>query len=217
MLHDVIDMVGQLGSAGIVAMAFVLAFAESAVFLDLVVPGEVGLVLAGAAAAEAGAPLWLLVAASAIGAVAGDSIGYWIGRRVGVSHLTARRWWRRHLAKRVDRAQRWFERRGGLAVAGARWVGALRAVVPVVAGTARMPYRRLVAWDAPSSAVWSAVVLTVGYTVGRRAADFVDRAGSVVSLVFVGFVVLVVWWRRRRGARPPVWSRHRAPSSWSNT
>jgi len=114
---------------------------------------------------------------AALGAVAGDSVSFWLGRRFGTDVIDRWRWVKRRWAPSLRRAQHHFERRGGLSVAVARWVGALRAVVPVVAGTAGMPYRTLLVWDAPSALGWSAVVATLGFALGDDIASVVDRLG----------------------------------------
>jgi membrane protein DedA with SNARE-associated domain len=200
-VEDLIRTVGDAGTPALVALAFALVFAESAILLDLFVPGEVGLVLVGAAAADAGAPLWLVIVAAALGALAGDSAGFWIGRRFGQPIVRRWRWSRKILQPKLDAASAHFERRGGWAVSGARWVGALRAVVPVVAGAARRSYGWFAAWDAPSCVAWAATVALAGYHFGDDVAAAVDRIGLAVSaaaLVVIGAAVLVH--RRRRPA-----------------
>lgn len=177
-----------------------MVFAESAILLDLVVPGEVGLVVAGAAAAQNGTPLLAVIGAAALGALAGDCLGYAIGRRFGEQLVDHWSWTRRRLGPGLEKARAHYERRGGASVAVARWVGALRAVVPVVAGSSGLPLRQLLAWDAPSALAWAAVVASVGFVWGDDAAALVDRVGLVVSLAVVAVVVLVAWQLRRRGA-----------------
>ena len=63
----------------------------------------------------------------------------------------------------------------------ARWVGALRAVVPFVAGIAKMPYRKLLLWDAPAALLWSTAVVIAGFVFGRRITEVIERIGFVVS------------------------------------
>jgi len=183
------------------AAAFFLAFAECALFLDLVVPGEAGMVVAGAAAARADVPLPSMIAAAAAGAIIGDSVSYVIGRRWGLA--VVRRWEpvRRRVEPRVERAEQYFAERGGVAVFLGRFVGVVRGVVPVVAGTARMPYRRFLPWNIAASLVWTGAVMSAGYLLGRNVESLVSRASVVVTGVVVAGVV--IWWvvaRRRRHA-----------------
>ena len=183
------------------AAAFFLAFAECALFLDLVVPGEAGMVVAGAAAARADVPLPSMIAAAAAGAILGDSVSYAIGRRWGLA--VVRRWEpvRRRVEPRVERAEQYFAERGGVAVFLGRFVGVVRGVVPVVAGTARMPYRRFLPWNIAASLVWTGAVMSAGYLLGRNVESLVSRASVVVTGVVVAGVV--IWWvvaRRRRHA-----------------
>ncbi len=77
----------------------------------------------------------LLIAAGAIGSVLGDSFGFFIGHRWGRGLIERWSFTRRHFEPKLDSAEEYFERHGGLAVFVARWVGALRAVF----GTFRPP------------------------------------------------------------------------------
>jgi membrane protein DedA with SNARE-associated domain len=184
-------------------MAVVLAvvFAESAVLLDFFVPGEVGLVVAGAAAAQNDTALPGVIVAATIGAFAGDTVGYGLGRRYGTD-IAERGRLSRWLRPGLERARRHFDRRGAATVGIARFVGALRAVVPVVAGSAQMPYRRFVVWALPAAVIWSALMATIGFVWGDAIAGVIDRAGLVISAVVVTvIVVLLVRSHRRRKGR----------------
>ncbi len=187
------------------AAAFLLAFAECALFMDLVVPGEAGMVVAGAAASRADVPLGTMIAAAAIGAIAGDSASYWAGRRWGMALI--QRWEpvRRRLEPRVERSRDYFARRGGAAVFLGRFVGAVRGVVPAVAGMSAMPYRRFLPWNVLASIVWTSAVVSAGYLLGRNVEKVVSKASLVIAVVVVAGAV--TWWllRRRsqdRAARP---------------
>jgi membrane-associated protein len=199
-MRGLVESAARMGTLVLVALALGLGFGEGAIGLDLVVPGEVGMVFVGAAAAESGTPVVLVIAAGAIGAVAGDSVGWLIGRRYGVRVITHWRPFRR-LMPSVERARSYFERRGGTAVFAARWVGALRGVVPLVAGTAEMRYLRFLAWDAPAAILWTTAVVLLGYHVGDDVADLVDRVGLVASLGVAAVVAAVLLVRHQRGRR----------------
>lgn len=195
----ILDAIAGLGPVVLHLAAFFLAFAECALFMDLVVPGEAGMVVAGAAASRADVPLVTMIAAAAIGAAAGDSVSYWMGRRWGVRLI---RWWeplRRRLEPRVERSQAYFTRRGGAAVFLGRFVGAVRGVVPAVAGMSDMPYRRFLPWNVLASIVWTSAVVSAGYVLGRNVEKIVSRASLVITLVVVG--AAVAWWLVRRRNR----------------
>ncbi len=200
-MQGIVETVARMGAFWLVLLAFGLGVSEGAIGLDLVVPGEVGMVLAGAAAAEADVAIAVLVPPAAIGAVVGDSLGYLLGRRYGTRLLC--RWdrVRRRVEPAIERSTEYFERHGGRAVFIARWVGALRGVVPVAAGIAEMPYRRFLLWDLPAAVLWSTAVISVGWYLGDDVARIVDRIGLGISVVVVLVIVGVVVVRKRMGAR----------------
>jgi membrane protein DedA with SNARE-associated domain len=197
-MRRLIEWAARLGTLGLMGLALGLGFGESAIGLDLVVPGEVGMVFLGAATREADVALPLVILAGAIGAIAGDTFGYFIGRRFGVRIVHRYRWTRRHFEPSVKRAHRYFERRGGPAVFGARWIGALRAVVPLVAGTSAMPLRRFLAWDAAAALLWTTAAVSIGYIFGDDIAGAVDRVGWWISLAALTVLAVVFLVRRRR-------------------
>jgi membrane-associated protein len=200
-MRDLIELAARLGAWALAGIAFGLGFGESAIALDLVVPGEAGMVFIGAAAQDANAPLLGVIAGGAVGAIAGDSFGYFIGRRWGTSLLYRWAWLRRRVEPSVERSHAYFTRRGGVAVFLARWVGALRAVMPVVAGISEMQYPRFLAWDAAAAILWAAVVVSAGFYFGDNIADFIDRIGLLVSLVVVALLIAFLVVYRRRNAR----------------
>jgi membrane protein DedA with SNARE-associated domain len=119
-----------------------------------------------------------------------------LGRRFGAGLVNRWSWSRRRLGPALARAEERFATRGGWAIFGARWVGALRAVVPLVAGSARMPVRRFLAWNAVASVLWASAIISLGYVVGRHVGTSLERVGAAVSVVVVT-VLVVRWWRRR--------------------
>lgn len=205
MATRILDLVGGAGPRGLVLLGFLLAFGESAIGLDLLVPGEVGMVVGGAAAERSGTPLPLFIAVASVGAVGGDCVGFALGRRFGTGVVHRWHWSRRRLGPSLARAEAYYAERGGWSVFGGRWVGMLRAVVPLVAGSARMSWPRFLLWGAPAAVLWVIATTTAGFVFGSSIAELVDRLGLAVSLVVVGIlaaVVLVRRWRRRRSPEP---------------
>ena len=194
----ILDEVGRLGGFLLCLAVFGVSFGESAVLMDFVVPGEVGMVVAGAAAKRNDVSPWLLVIIGTLGAVLGDSFSYVVGRRWGMTLVRRWSWLRRRLEPRFERAHVYFDQHGGRAVFVARWVGALRAIVPAVAGTSEMPYRRFVLWDAVAAVLWVTTMVWLGALLGDDIARVVDRVGTGISLVVVGAILLVLAVRARR-------------------
>lgn len=185
-------------------IAFGLAFGEAAIGLDLIVPGEAGMVVVGAATDRKDMALWSIILAGGAGAAVGDSLSYALGRRYGL-HL-AQRWafTRRHVEPALLAAEARFERHGGAAVAGARWVGALRAVVPAVAGAAKMPFGRFLLWNVPSCMAWAAVTVTLGAVFGEMIVGSVDTVSTAISGVALVIIVALLLRRRRHATRRPL-------------
>ena len=196
MLDSFLADVGGLGLVWLCVLAFGLAFGETAMFMDLLVPGEVGMVVVGAAAAEADLPVPVVIGCATLGAICGDSVSYSLGRRFGRPLIGRFRVVRRRIGPVVDDAERHFAEHGGRSVFFARFVGALRAVVPFVAGIARLRLRTFLAWNAAASVLWAGLVISLGALLGEQVAGRVDQVSTVVSVVVL--VGLGVWWWRRR-------------------
>jgi membrane-associated protein len=179
-----------------------LVFAEAAIFVGFVLPGETAVVLGGVLAASGRLSLaWLLVLV-VIAAIVGDSVGYEVGRHFGPRILRTRPL-RRH-QERLDGARDFLRRRGGMAVFLARFTAFLRAVMPALAGLSEMPYLRFLAFNAAGGLVWGVGVALLGYFAGASYQN-VESAlgrGSAVLLVVLALVALVVWHRSRRGHTP---------------
>jgi membrane-associated protein len=216
MTDAVLSLLDGIAGLPLWALAVVVALAvmaESSLLVGLVVPGDLIVLLA----ASSGGPLHrsaLLVLAVAAGSVAGEAVGYLIGRRWG-GRVRAGRLGRALGEPRWDRAGAVLERHGARAVFGARYVAAVHAVLPVVAGTLRMPPRRFLGWSGAGALSWAAVYVTAGAAAGasfRQAADDL----TVVTLGVVGALALgaaALALRPRRAAGRPTGAGGRAEAA----
>ena len=134
-----------------------VVLSEDALFAGFVIPGETVAVLAGASAKLGHVSLTAVLVVVVVTAVVGDSIGYEVGRHAGARVLRLPFLQKRRA--RLDKAEDFLARRGGSAVFLGRWVAFFRAVMPALAGTARMPYGRFLAWNAAGGLAWGAVVV----------------------------------------------------------
>jgi membrane-associated protein len=179
---------------------FLMTFAETAVPAGFFVPAGVAVAL-GAFLAHQGLLTWEgVLIASALGGMAGDSTGYWLGRR-GAGPVRARpgrlggivRRWERSSA-RVFRAPALFS------VTLARTASFVRTLMPASAGMSGISYPRFLAHEIPGVALWLALYVTVGVVAGEswRVASGMVGGGWAVLLALGGGVAWIVIRRRRR-------------------
>jgi membrane protein DedA with SNARE-associated domain len=169
--------------------------------MGIPLPGEVALVSASLLAATGAVSPWGVGIAAAAGAIIGDSIGYWIGRRGGQAvfdRLGLR--FPKHLGpEKIDRARRTFHRHGVWAVFFGRFVALLRILAGPIAGSMRMPYWKFLLANAGGGVFWAGGTTAVIYFLGRAA----ERWLKDFSWALLGVVVL-------GGAATALVVRHRA-------
>ncbi|MEI2775524.1 MAG: DedA family protein [Tetrasphaera sp.] len=174
-----------------------VVFAEDALFVGFMMPGESAAILGGVSAALGHTSLtWMIVIVCAA-AIVGDSVGFEVGRHLGGRLLENPRLTRHR--PRVDAAQGSLRRRGASAVFLGRWTAFLRALIPALAGAARMPYRTFLAWNAVGGILWGIVMVVAGHLAGasyQRVAHWLGT-GSAVVLALVVVIALTVWHLRR--------------------
>ena len=181
---------------------FVTAFGESFAFLSLLFPGTTVLIAAGTLMSAGTLPYGPVLIGAVAGAVLGDSVSFWIGRRFGGA--IARLWPFSRNPDLLPRGIRFFERHGGKSVFIGRFFGPIRAVIPLAAGIMRMPRIRFWFANVTSAIVWAPMLLLVGDAVGQ-AGDRLIGSANTVLLVFGGltlFGIAGVAWAVLRSVRP---------------
>ena len=183
---------------------FVTAFGESFAFISLLFPGTTVLIAAGALMSAGTLPYAPVLIGAAAGAVLGDSISYWIGRRFG--GRIARFWPFNRNPELLPRGIAFFERYGAVSVFIGRFFGPIRAIMPLAAGMMHMPRGRFWFANLASALVWAPMLLFVGDVIGDAGERLVG-SGNTVLLVFAGltlFGLAGILWAALRGARPKV-------------
>ncbi|HEV8030178.1 MAG TPA: DedA family protein [Stellaceae bacterium] len=181
---------------------FITAFGESFAFVSLLFPGTTVLIAAGTLMSAGTLPYGPVMVGAVIGAVLGDSVSYWIGRRFGGA--IAGLWPFSRNPDLLPRGIRFFERHGGKSVFIGRFFGPIRAVIPLAAGIMRMPRGRFWVANMTSAIVWAPMLLLVGDAVGEAGERLIGSANTVL-LVFGGltlFGLAGVIWAALRLARP---------------
>jgi membrane-associated protein len=192
------DALLNLHGPVIYAVVGALVFAEAALFFGFVFPGETAIVVAGVLASQQRVSLPVLLVVIVVAAVVGDSVGYEIGRKFG-DRLLDTRALHKHREK-VGTAHGLLRRRGALAVFIGRFTALLRAIMPALAGSARMPYGRFLVFNALGGITWGVGFTVGGYAAGTAFEQVAQWAGRVLAVMVAVVVIMaaVVWWVRRR-------------------
>lgn len=168
------------------------------------VPSETALVAVAAIAVTSGQPVIAgVLGAAAAGAIAGDSIAYLIGRRIGLERLSRAE--RPRIAAAFAFAERQMRRRSASLILVGRYVPVGRVAVNMTAGATGLPYRRFIAISAIAGVAWSAT--SVGIALATSSVLHEPLVAAVVSMVVAGVLGVVVdrvigRLGRRRDARP---------------
>jgi membrane-associated protein len=200
-LLDPTHLINTFGLVGIM----VILFAECGLLVGFFLPGDSLLFTAGLLAAGGLiAPLWVLLVLLPLAAVAGNLVGYWIGRTAGPAVFT-RPDSRLFKAAYVERAQAFFDRNGSRTILLARFVPIVRTFATVMAGAARMDARRYALSSVVGGVLWAGGVTLLGYWLGQVAVvrDHLELfILGIVALSLVPVAIEVV--RGRRESRSTV-------------
>ncbi|GAA1135231.1 DedA family protein [Kribbella jejuensis] len=164
-------------------------------------PGETTLIAAALLASQHHLKIEYVVLAAALGAIVGDSIGYFIGRKAGRSlfERLGRRF--HHFSPaRIVRAEKYFHKYGVWTVFFGRWVALLRIFAGPMAGMLRMHYPRFLAANAAGGIAWATTIGLVAYKIGDNADKIFGRVsvGALIAIAVVAVGLFVVHKVRKR-------------------
>jgi membrane-associated protein len=148
-----------------VGLVFIV-FAETGLAVGFFLPGDSLLVVAGLFAATGKLNLAILLSSLSVAAVAGDAVGYYTGARIGPRVFTRQKsllFRPSHLQK----ARAFYEKYGGKTIVIARFVPIVRTFAPIVAGAAKMPYRKFVVFNIAGGFLWVFSMILTGYFLGN--------------------------------------------------
>jgi membrane-associated protein len=176
---------------GLIGIAIIL-FAECGLLVGFFLPGDTLLFAAGVLVKKGtfDQPLWFVVTVEAVAAIAGNLVGYGIGRRGGpaVFNKPDSRLFK---PEYVERTRAFFDRYGPAAIVLGRFVPIVRTFITVMAGAGRMDFRTYAIYSVLGGLLWTVSVTLLGYFLGNVAfiADNIELllvGGVLVSVVPVG-------------------------------
>nr|WP_221420765.1 DedA family protein [Conyzicola lurida] len=166
---------------------------ETSILIGLIVPGDT-IVIVAATGVETPLQFVALFVAVLLGAIAGESIGFALGRYFG-PRIRASRLGARIGEHNWVRAENYLRKRGGIAVFISRFLPVLHSLIPLTVGMSTMPYRRFMKWTIPACVIWSLAYISVGALAAgsyRELSDRLHYAGYVFVGIFVVFALVVL-------------------------
>jgi len=178
-----------------------IVFAETGLLIGFFLPGDSLLFVAGFLASPAGKSVlpivWVNVLLSAA-AIAGDTVGYWIGKKAGpaIFNRPQSRFFRRDY---LLRAHAFYEKHGGKTIVLARFIPIIRTFAPVVAGAGAMDYRRFLFFNVFGGIGWVLSMSLAGYFLGKIEWVQKNLEKAVLIVIVLSLMpVFVHWWKARR-------------------
>ncbi len=189
MFNNIMDFISSIGN-WVYLIIFLAAFFECSAFFGMFMPGESSVVIAGFLSAQGYLEIKSCMIIVGLGAMFGDSTGYWLGRIVG------RGYFKRHKRliflkeKHIEKVEYYFSRNGGKTIFLGKFIGFLRSFGPFTAGISRMSYREFLVYDISSCILWTLIFSSLGYFFGLSWQAIKKWSGR--SGLFLFFILLVM-------------------------
>jgi membrane-associated protein len=185
------DLPYLIESAGYLGL-FAIIFAESGILIGLFLPGDSLLFTAGFLASQGYLHIGILLPVFFIAAFLGDSVGYYIGYKVGPRIFKREKsfWFK---PENVEKTRIFFEKYGRKAVVIARFLPIIRTFIPVMAGVGEMKYETFVFYNAIGALIWAVGLTALGYLFGNTIPNADKYILPIVLLIVVVSVVPTIW------------------------
>lgn len=184
MHFDLVSLVKTAGYFGV----FAIVFLESGMLVGFFFPGDSLLFTAGFLASQGYLDITLLIIGCFIAAVTGDTVGYFIGAKLGpkIFNKDSSIFFQK---KHLERAQKFYDKHGGKTIILARFVPVIRAFAPVVAGAGKMNYKRFVAFNLAGGVLWAIGVTSAGYYLGSLIPDVDKYLLPIIGLIIIASIL----------------------------
>jgi membrane-associated protein len=199
--HLLTDVQGLIQWGGMVLVCSIV-FVETGLFFGFFLPGDSLLVTAGVFAAAGHLHLGWLLSLVWFCAVAGDQLGYWIGRRAGEA-LYKRNDSLLFKKRHLEKAHEFYRKYGGKTIVLARFVPIIRTFASPVAGIGRMHYRRFLSYDIFGGFLWVWSMILLGYFLGSTIPEMDKHIHIVIAvIVFLSLLPAIIEAVRQRMKKP---------------
>ncbi|MCX6286651.1 MAG: DedA family protein [Bacteroidetes bacterium] len=170
-------------------LLLLIIFVETGLFFGFIFPGDALLVTAGifCGSTDLSVNIYLLVITVALAAIAGNATGFATGKYFGKRLFQKNDSFffkQRHLEK----AKSYYDKHGGLALIGGRFIPVVRTFVPILAGAIEMNFWRFNLLNVAGALLWSGTLIPLGYLLGRQIPNSVDY----IEYIVLGITVITM-------------------------
>lgn len=193
------EIIGQYGTWTYAILFFVI-FMETGFVVTPFLPGDSLLFAAGTFAALGALNVYVLIALLTVAAIAGDTINYWIGYKIGSRAYTGEIKWVKK--EYMERTHAFFEKHGGKTIFLARFVPIIRTFAPFVAGISRMSYGYFISYNLIGGLIWVPLFTFAGYFFGNI--PFVKHNFSlvIIAIIVISLIpALVEGWKAHKESK----------------
>jgi len=204
LLRTIYDVEGIIQWGGTLLVCSII-FVETGLFVGFFLPGDSLLITAGVFAAAGYLDLITLLLAATVCAIAGDQLGYWIGRKAGQA-LYRRKDTFFFKQRYLESARQFYDAHGGKTIVFARFIPILRTFCPVVAGVAEMRYASFVTYNIVGGCAWVFSIVLGGFFLASLVPNIGEHIHWVIAVViFLSFlppIIAALRARSRRSGKP---------------
>lgn len=175
-----------IATGGILIISAII-FAESGLLVGFFLPGDTLLFGAGLAASQGKFSLFWLIFFVTLAAIAGDNVGYTIGKQAG-PRIFKKEDGILFRQEYLQKSEVFYEKHGGKTIILARFTPIVRTFAPVVAGAGKMSRKKFIAFNIIGGFLWAGGMSTLGYVVGGR----IPRLDQYIELVIIGVMVVSI-------------------------
>ena len=170
--------------------AFVVAFAESLPLIGTIVPGSITMTVIGILVGRGIVPGASTLFFATVGALAGDTIGFWIGKYY--DHQLRNLWPFKKNPQWLIKGEAFFEKHGGKSIVIGRFVGPVRSSVPLIAGLLKLSWGRFFLASIPSAFLWAVAYLVPGIVIGAISLELAPS--ETTKFVLIGLAIIIFLW-----------------------
>ena len=178
------QIIAQYG-AWTYAILFVIVFVETGLVIMPLLPGDSLLFAAGAFASQGSLSVGFLILLLSAAAIIGDTVNYFIGRRIGLTAALKLPFVKQEY---IDRTNAFYAKHGGKTIIFARFMPIIRTFAPFVAGVGAMDYKRFITYNVVGGVVWVTLFVLAGFFFGSIPA--VEKNFELVIFAIIGLSVL---------------------------